>query len=322
MIPEEWLTQAQQRLAGQVLHTPMTYDPEYGVYLKWENHQLTGSFKARGALNKVLSLQPWERQRGLVTASAGNHGQGVALAAQRTAAQVIVFASEQAVPAKVEAMRAMGADVRLVAGMYADAERAAIDFARNNHMTWVSPYNDAQVIAGQSTLGFEIAHDLAHFGVNFENMAVAIPVGGGGLAAGVGLALQHISPCPHLVGVQPVTSPYFQALFYHGSQEGVTESQTLADGLEGPVEEGSLTIPLVRSLLDEFVLVDENEIGRAVALAYRRFGEVIEGSAAAALAGALSGKITHRPVVVLLTGGNIQPEVHLKLVSHWTDTAW
>ena len=322
MIPEEWLDEAQQRLAGIVLHTPMTYDSEFGVYLKWENRQLTGSFKVRGAFNKVLSLQPWERRRGLVTASAGNHGQGVALAAQHSGAQAIVFASEQAVPAKLAAMRAMGAEVRLVPGLYAQAEQAGIQYAREMNMTWISPYNDAQVIAGQATLGLELIQDLADFGVSSDHLAVAIPVGGGGLAAGVGLALQRLVPRPYLVGVQPVTSPYFHALYYRGSQEGIIESQTLADGLEGAVETGSLTIPLVRSILDEIVLVEEDEIGQAVALAYQRFGEVIEGSAAASLAAALSGKIILRPVVVLLTGGNIQPELHQKLVSNWKDIGW
>ena len=189
-------------------------------------------------------------------------------------------------------------------------------------MTWVSPYNDAQVIAGQSTLGLEIIQDLAGYGEVSENLALAIPVGGGGLAAGVGLAAQRMVPRPHLARIQPVTSPFFHALYYHGSQEGVAEFPTLADGLEGAVETGSLTIPLVRSVLDEIVLVEEDEIGRAVALAYQRYGEVIEGSAAAALAGVLSGKIMQRPVVVLLTGGNIQPEVHQRLVSQWMGTGW
>jgi threonine dehydratase len=322
MIPAEWLVQARQRLAGAVLHTPMTYDSEHGAYLKWENQQLTGSFKVRGALNKVLSLQPWERQRGLVTASAGNHGQGVALAAQRSGAHAIVFASEQAVPAKLEAMRALGADVRLVPGLYAQAEQAGINYARETNLTWISPYNDAQVIAGQSTLGFEIIQDLAAFGETSKNLAVAIPIGGGGLAAGVGLALQGKAPRLYIAGVQAETSPYFHALYYRGSQEGITEGPTLADGLEGAVEAGSLTIPLVRSVLDEIVLVGEDEIGRAVALAYRRYGEVIEGAAGAALAAVLSGKIIHRPVVVLLTGGNIQPELHQELVSRWMDTDW
>ena len=322
MIPAEWLDEAQQRLAGKVLHTPMTYDGEFDLYLKWENRQLTGSFKVRGAFNKVLSLQPWERQRGLVTASAGNHGQGVALAAQNSDAHAIVFASEQAVPAKLAAMRALGAEVRLVPGLYAQAEQAGINYAKEMNMTWVSPYNDAQVIAGQATLGLEIIQDLADLGISSETLAVAIPVGGGGLASGIGLALQRLVPRPYLVGVQPMTSPYFHALFYRGSQEGVTESQTLADGLEGAVEDGSLTIPLVRSVLDDIVLVEEDEIGRAVALAYQRFGEVLEGSAAASLAAALSGKITNRPVVVLLTGGNIQPELHQKLISNWKDIGW
>ncbi|TLM97333.1 pyridoxal-phosphate dependent enzyme, partial [bacterium] len=149
MIPQEWLREAHCRIRPTVITTPVTEDPQRGLFLKWENHQVTGSFKIRGALNKVLCLEPWERTRGLVTCSAGNHGQGVALAGQQTASRVIVFASDHAVSAKVNAMRQYGAEVRLVNGGYALAEKTAREFAETEEMTFVSPYNDGQVIAGQ-----------------------------------------------------------------------------------------------------------------------------------------------------------------------------
>src|SRR5512133_61419 len=161
MIPSDWLDLATRRLQGQVEQTPLTYDPQLDLFIKWENRQVTGSFKIRGALNKVLSLEPWEQQRGLVTASAGNHGQGVALAARQVGARAIVFASNHAVPAKVEAMRALGAEVRQVPGGYELAEQTGLKFAVEQGKTWVSPYNDAQVIAGQATIGLEILEQLA-----------------------------------------------------------------------------------------------------------------------------------------------------------------
>src|SRR5512138_867909 len=129
MISPEWLDLAKRRIEGQIRRTPLTYDAELDTFLKWENRQVTGSFKIRGALNKVLSLEPWEQQRGLVAASAGNHGQGVAVAGQQVGAPVTVFASQHAVPAKVDAMRALGAEVRLVPGGYGAAERAGLAYA-------------------------------------------------------------------------------------------------------------------------------------------------------------------------------------------------
>ena len=161
MIPSAWLDLAVRRLSGQVERTPLTYDPELDLSIKWENRQKTGSFKIRGALNKVLSLGDWEQQRGLVTASAGNYGQGVAFAGKLVGAPVVVFASDHAVPAKLEAMRQLGADVRLVPGGYDLAERVAQAYAVENDATWISPYNDGQVIAGQATVGMEILEQLS-----------------------------------------------------------------------------------------------------------------------------------------------------------------
>lgn len=320
MLPSTWLEQATERIARHIQTTPLVYDEELDLYLKWENHQVTGSFKIRGALNKVLTLEAWERQRGLVTASAGNHGQGVALAGKLVGAPVTIFCSDQAIPSKIEAMRALGAQVNLVSGGYGEAERAGLDYAAASGLTWISPYNDGQVIAGQGTLGLELAGQLAER----STAAWVVPAGGGGLLAGTGAALQllyeeggtalPVSARPHLFAVQSEASPFFHAIYQRGSQEGIVELPSLADGLAGPVEEGSLTIPLVRRYTDDFILVSEAEIEQAILFAWQHYEEVIEGSAAASLAAVLSGKISMRPAVVVITGGNIQPEVHAQIV--------
>lgn len=317
MIPGEWLDAARARLAEHLPPTPLTYDADLDLYLKWDNHQVTGSFKARGALNKILSLREWELAQGLVTASAGNHGQGVAWAAQKVGARVLVFASDHAVESKVSAMRRMGADVRLVKGGYAAAEAAAIRHARENGMTWISPYNDWGVIAGQATLALETCEQLD--GVD-PPLWVA-PAGGGGLVSGVGLALARCGLTGKVVAVQSEASAYLHALYHCGSQDGVVEYESLADGLAGAVEAGALTVPLVRKLAADFVLVSEEEIEQAVVFAWQRYEEVIEGSAAVALAAALTGRLSQRPALVCLTGGNIQPEVHARLLKKWYHSA-
>jgi threonine dehydratase len=312
MMPREWLMQAADRIAPYIHHTPVTYDPQSEVYFKWENRQVTGSFKARGALNKILSLQAWECERGLVAASAGNHGQGVAFAGQLVSAPVVIFCSNQAVLAKVQAMQTLGAEVRLVPGGYGEAEQAGREYADINGATWISPYNDGQVIAGQGTLGLELLQDLP----DLASAVWIVPTGGGGLVSGIGIALDQQPTATRIVAVQPKASPFFHALFYDRPQQGVVDLPTLADGLAGPVEQNSLTIPLVRRFVNEFVLVDEIEIVQAIAYAWHKYGEVIEGSAAAGLAAILSGKISTRPAVAIITGGNIQPEVHTRI------TAW
>lgn len=316
MIPADWLDLAAQRLSGQIERTPLTYDPALGIYIKWENRQLTGSFKIRGALNKIYALEDWERRRGLVTASAGNHGQGVALAARQLGVPVTVFASDHAVPAKVEAMRALGAEVRLVQGGYELAESTAQKYAAETGATWVSPYNDMQVIAGQATVGREILEQLAPT----MPAVIVVPVGGGGLISGIGAAVQPANPRPRIMGVQSIASPFFYHLLHHGTQEGVVELPSLADGLAGRVEEGSLTIPLVRALVDDIILVTEEQIANAIAYAWKQHAEKVEGSGAVSLAAVMSGALQRSelaagPVVVVMSGGNIQPDVHARIIT-------
>jgi threonine dehydratase len=318
MIPFAWLEQAAARLADYVSHTPLTYDEENRLYLKWENRQKTGSFKLRGALNKALALEPWERMRGLAAASAGNHGQGVAFAANLLAARAVVYASQHAFSAKVEAMRSLGAEVRLVAGGYGEAEAAGLAYARESGATWISPYNDGLVIAGQGTLALEIMAQLPAA----DALTWVTPVGGGGLASGIGAAIKEGRAAQRghrLVGVQSQASAFMHGLYTRGSQDGVMDLPSLADGLAGPVEEGAITIPLARQYLDDLLLVSEDEIAQAVRYAWQRYGKRIEGSAATALAAALTGKVSARPAVIVLSGGNISPEMHLKILEggHW-----
>lgn len=313
MIPAEWLIEAANRIAPYIRITPLTYDNQNDLYLKWENKQITGSFKARGALNKVLGLQKWELQRGLVTASAGNHGQGVALAGKLAGSNVIIFASEHATPAKVEAMQALDAEVRLVAGGYGEAEKAGLKFSTESGATWVSPYNDGQVIAGQGTIGLEILHQWD----DPRPGSCVIPAGGGGLAAGIGVAIKlKSSGNIRLIAVSSEASPFLHALYHAGSQDGIVEHPSLADGLAGPVEPGALTIPLVKKYLDDFLLVSEQDIRNAIRYAWNHYHERIEGSAATSLAAVLYGRLQTRPAILLITGGNIQPEVHARIIQN------
>jgi threonine dehydratase len=318
MIPAEWVDQAYARIAPHIVRTPLTHDAARNLYIKWENRQKTGSFKARGALNRILAMTENERAVGIVTASAGNHGQGVALAGQLTGARITCFVSEHAAPVKVNAIRALGAEIVAVKGGYPEAEAAGRKFAEENHKTWVSPYNDEWVIAGQGTVGLELINSPLLSGEGPGVRSVLVPLSGGGLLAGIGLALARLSPRPRLVGVQPETAPFMHGLFYHGSQAGIPDLPSLADGLTGAVEADSITISMVKELVDEIVLVSEEEIARAVAFAYVQYNEIIEPSGAVTIAAALRGGA---PSLAIVSGGNIQPEVHARIVADYAGEA-
>ena len=319
MVPYTLLQEAETRISSHIHKTPLTYDSNQDFYIKWENHQINGSFKIRGAFNKVLSLQPKEQERGLVAASAGNHGQGVALAGKVVGVPVTVFASENATPTKIHAMRDLGATVHLVPGGYAEAEKAGKRYAAAHDAAWISPYNDEQVIAGQGTLGIETLKELPYL----SSCVWIVPVGGGGLISGIGIAIKSTTSykqnleTAQLIGVQSQASPFFHAIYHLGTQEDTVELPSLADGLSGPLEAHSLTIPLVLNYVDDLILVSEREIAQAVAYAWEVYGERIEGSAATPLAAVISGKISNRPAVIIISGGNIQPEVHAEIIQHY-----
>jgi threonine dehydratase len=317
MIPFEWLEQAESRIAPYIQHTPLTHDAARNLYIKWENRQVTGSFKARGAFNKVLLLDDWERDAGIVAASAGNHGQGIALAGKKVGAAVEVFVSEHAVPAKVEAMRALGAAIHFVPGGYPQAEAAGKTYAEEQQKTWVSPYNDGQIIAGQGTVGLEIERELP-----IDAEAWLVPVSGGGLLAGIGSYLQKQAHRPRLIGVQAEVAPFMHSLFYRGTQDGIPDLPSLADGLTGNVEHDSVTIPIIKQTVDEIVLVSEEEIACAIAFAWSAYGEKLEGAGAVGLAAILADKVKTRPAVVVVSGGNVQPEAHAEIVTRFAGETW
>ena len=334
MIPYDWFEQAQERITPHIQKTPFTFDAKRGLFLKWENHQITGSFKPRGALNKVLSLAEWERATGLVAASAGNHGQGVALAGRLTGAAVEVFVSEHAIPAKIEAMRELGAQLFLIEGGYSEAESAGREYAKTHQKVFISPYNDGQIIAGQGTIGLEILSELPHllnpssfqkgerYGWNGKALNWIVPTGGGGLISALGALLKKHEPQARLTAVQAEASPFTHSLFHRHTQAGIQDLPTLADGLSGAVEEGSVTIPMIEEFVDDFILVSEEEIGRAIAFAWFNYHEKIEGSAATGLAAAIAGKVKERPSVLIITGGNIQPEVHEQIIGRYAGEKW
>jgi threonine dehydratase len=312
MIPHTWFEQASERISEHIIKTPLEYDQENDILLKWENLQLTGSFKIRGAINKVLTLQPWEWEIGIVTASAGNHGQGLALAGRLVNAAITVFVSENASPIKIEAIRKLGAEMIFIPGGYGEAEQAALEFARQYGKTWVSAYNDGQVIAGQGTLGLDVLSEMPEY----KHLTWVVPCGGGGLLSGIASTVKtdNRSQAHRVVGVQSIASPYMYELYNHRSQDGVQEFPSLADGLSGPVESNSLTIPIIRSYVDDMVLVSEEDIINAMAYAWRRYRQRIEPSAAVSLAAILTGKVSGRPALTVLTGGNIRVDQHEKLI--------
>lgn len=301
------IADAHRQLRPHVRYTALDYSPALSqltgceVYLKAEHQQHTGSFKFRGASNKIRLLSPAERQAGVITASSGNHGQAVALAGRAAGVPVTVYAAEHAASVKLEAIRQLGARVQLVAGDALAAELAARAAADQQGLTYISPYNDLQVIAGQGTVGMELAEQCP------ELAAVCVAVGGGGLVSGIGSALRQLSPDTDIIGCWPQNA----AAMYHCLQAGeiydVVEQDTLSDGTAGGVEPGAVSFELCRQLIDHSALVSENDIRHALRLLAEHEHWIVEGAAGVALAGLLqlAPRYQGRKVAVVLCGRNI-----------------
>lgn len=297
---------AARRIRGRVVETPLVPWPGKGFWLKCENEQITGSFKLRGALNKILGLSQEELECGLVAASAGNHGIGCAVAARAAGASLTVVVPKDVVDRKRKMLERLGAAVLLADGDFAVAEPLARRMAKERGATWVSPYNDPEVVAGQGTLGAELARQVRSL-IGERDLEVYVPVSGGGLAAGVALGLRAEGARARVVGVQTEAAPYMQRYFFGGDPDSVVETPTLADGLAGAVEAGSITWELVRSLVSDIVLVTEEEIVAWLAEIHRGFGMLVEPSAAVAAAACARGSGTHR--IAVLSGGNAAPNL-------------
>jgi threonine dehydratase len=275
------------------------------VWLKLECFQLTGSFKLRGALNALLALDEAARQRGVVTASAGNHGLGVARAANLTGLPCVVVVPETASAAKVDLLRQAGCELILHGPDYDAAEAHALDLAGRRGATFVSAYDHPAVVAGGGTIALEILETLP------ETDVLVVPAGGGGLISGVALVAKGVRPEIQVYGAQSVASPALHAALAAGQQVSVPILDSLADGLSGNIAEGSITVDLARQYVDQIVLVEEPEIAAAMRAILEHEHVLVEGSAAVASAALQTGRlpIAGRRVVLVLTGRNVAPSV-------------
>jgi len=301
---------AMERVRPFVVRTPLQRSTGLSaltggeVWLKLECFQATGSFKLRGALNALMAMSQEQRQRGVVTASAGNHGLGVARAAALLGVPALVVLPETASQAKIEALRHSGAELLLRGATYDEAEVAGIGLAAQGGVAFISPYNDPAVVAGGGTIVLEVFEDLPSVRI------VVVPAGGGGLIGGIGVAAHGLDPDLAIYGVQSVASPALHAALAAGALVPVAIEPSLADGLAGNVEQGSITFDLLREHVRDVILVEETEIVDAMRWLLMHEHVLVEGSAAVCVAALLHQRLPlDGPLVIVLTGRNVAASV-------------
>jgi threonine dehydratase len=310
------ILEADVGIRPQVPVTPLDLSPALSaslgceVLLKCEHLQPTGSFKVRGAANKVHMLDEAARRAGVITASTGNHGQGVARAGALAGVAVSVYVGSGTAPQKMAAIRALGAQVVVIDGPPIDAELEARRQAEIQGKTYISPYNDLDVVAGQGTIGVELARQARELG------AVFVSVGGGGLISGIGTALKRLSPHTRVIGVWPENSPCMLAALQAGTIVDAVEYPTLSDATAGAVEAGSVTFPICRDVIDETLTVTESEIASAMRSVAQTDRWMIEGAAGVAVAGLVKSAAAWqgRKVAAVICGRNIALDKFLHAV--------
>ena len=311
------IERAARRIAGHVRRTPMERSAALSdlcgvpVHLKLEHWQETGAFKLRGATNAVLSLSDEERARGVVAASTGNHGRALAHAAKTAGARCTVCMSRLVPQNKLDAIAALGAEIRIVGNSQDDAQIEVDRLARDEGMVPLPPFDHPDIIAGQGTIGLEIVEDVS------DVETVLVPLSGGGLIAGVAAAIKAKRPKARIVGVSMTRGAAMQASLAAGRPVEVEELPTLADSLGGGIGLANrLTFSMVRDLVDEVVLLDEAEIAAGIRHAYFQEREILEGGAAVGIAALLAGKIEIRgPTVAVLSGRNVAMDQHARIVA-------
>jgi threonine dehydratase len=311
--------QARRRIGDRVLETPLRPSSWLSsitgshVHLKIESANLTTSFKIRGAMNAALRLSEGTNSEmpTLVTASAGNHGRALAMAAEQLGLSCIVFTPSTAPDTKKDAIRRHGAILHADCDDYDAAEQRARDFAAAEGAVYLSPYNHPDVIAGAGTIGLEIVDKLPMFDV------AVVPLGGGGLASGVGLALKAVAPTATIVGVEVEASTPFALSLEAGRIVEISPQPSLADGLVGNLEPGSMTFPLVMRVVDQVVTVGEGDLERAMKGLATEERLIVEGAGAASVAAVMTGKASSpgQRVVAIVTGGNIDLAKWLATIS-------
>ena len=303
------ILKAKKKLEGVVYRTPLTYSKKLSeksgaeTYLKWENLQKTGSFKLRGAYNKISSLTPEERSKGVITASAGNHALAVALVAKMMNLKAIVVVPENAPKIKVEQCRALEAEVVLKGANYDESVTYCKTMISKTGATYIPSFEDHKVIAGQGTIGCEILEEMS------DTNVILVPVGGGSLISGIALWVKTVNPNIRVVGVQSTAAYTMHECFKAKKIVDVPVPSTIADGLAGGIAQ--MTLDLALKYVDEIVLAKEEELKKAILWVLKNERQVVEGAGVVGPAAILQRKIRFKPtekVVVVISGGNIDME--------------
>ena len=307
MLHLEQIQEAKKRIEGVVVETPLAYAPylseisDVNVYLKKENLQITGAFKIRGAYNKMASLTPEQAKCGVVAASAGNHAQGVALSAQLLGLKAVIIMPESTPLTKVNGVKHYGAEVILAGSNYDEAYAYAREYGEKNKLTFVHPFEDEAVIAGQGTIGLEILNKCQ------ELDAVIVPIGGGGLIAGIATALKETNPNIKVIGVSASGAPAFRESYEMKKPIDSTSVRTIADGI-AVRDTSPITLEYALKNVDEVLSVDDEEIASAILYLLEKQKLVVEGAGAVGIAALLHHKLDSlkgKNVAVVLSGGNM-----------------
>jgi threonine dehydratase len=317
------ILQARRRLTGVVWTTPCVQSEWLSerlggdVFLKLENLQRTGSFKLRGALNKLKVLDSAGHPKRVLTVSAGNHGRAIAYGAELLGFDATVIIPRSAPITKIEAIKRHRVQLQLIGENYDEAEQAARQMASDENIPFISPYNDPQVIAGQGTVGLEMLEAVP----TLETLLV--PVGGGGLLAGIALIAKALNPRIKVIGVQSENSPAMYESFAAGRIAEVVEKETIADGLAGNIEKGSVTFPIIQQWVDEIILVTEEDIAQAMLALLEHEHLVVEGAGAVGVAALLSKKsgVFDAPVGVVVSGGNVDTALVKEIMAKYGESS-
>jgi len=298
---------AYERIRPVVRETPVEYSAALGAWLKLEHVQKTGSFKFRGASNKIAMLTAEQAAAGVVTASNGNHGLGVAAAAEARGIAAEVFVSSHVSPAKARRIEAHGGRIHVAGDDPLTAELAARQAATYSGRVFISPYNDRDVMAGQGTIAVELLRQLP------EMDAVYVAVGGGGLIGGIGTFLKEAKPTVEIVGCWPENSPVMWECMKAGEVVDVPESPTLSESTAGGLEPGSVTLEVCKSVVDRAVFVTENQIAESMKEMLESEHWLVEGAAAVAVAAQQQEKGKYKNAAIILCGRNVAPEAYDKV---------
>lgn len=303
--------QAKEKISGFAIKTPLAYAPflselcKAEIYLKNENLQITGSYKIRGAYNKIANLDPKQKSKGVIAASAGNHAQGVAISARKFGIKAIIVMPESTPLLKVSATKNLGAEVILKGDNFDEAYAFAINYAKEQGLAFIHPFEDELVMAGQGTLALEILEEINDLDT------IIVPVGGGGLISGVASAAKQINPNIKIIGVGAKGAPAMCESFHAKKVKNSKSVRTIADGI-AVRDANPINLKIILESVDDFVLVDDEEIANAVLFLLERYKIIVEGAGAASVAALLHQKLplkNRKKIAAILSGGNIDVQM-------------